>query len=332
MNNTSRWFIRWFSAALLTMPLAGWSAEPDCELAARYYHLASTAQQEYRQQDAYEFLERAAVACPSYQYVQEMAELGTEFGDPDLTMRAAEGFGEALELATTNPERARSIARYAEVLFHGSDPQNAMSYIVEARNLDPDSVWIAELSEEITTRAANVTPEDIKRGLGDMAFKPLRLQRSIPDDQLALVTGTGGSGDSDNSAGSSADDQGESAAVQPARRSVNIPLNFRVNSIELDATTQNNLSVLAGTLIQDEFGDKQFLLVGHADVRGDANANLVLSARRASAIYEAIKVLQPALGPRITTAGKGEEQPLSTGLSESDHRINRRLEVILVEP
>ena len=169
----------WLLAALVIVPIAGWSAEQDCALSARYYQLADTAKEEYRQQDAYEFLERAAGACPKYQYVQEMAELATEFGDPELTLRAAEGFGEALDLATNDSERARSIARYAELLYHGNDPQNAMNYIVEARNLDPNSVWIADLSDEIMTRASNVTSEDIKRGLGDMAFKPLRLQRSL---------------------------------------------------------------------------------------------------------------------------------------------------------
>jgi outer membrane protein OmpA-like peptidoglycan-associated protein len=318
--------INWLIAALVFAPLAGWSAEQDCALSARYYQLADTAKEEYRQQDAYEFLERAAGACPKYQYVQEMAELATEFGDPELALRAAEGFGEALDLATNDSERARSIARYAELLYHGNDPQNAMSYIVEARNLDPDSVWIADLSDEITTRASNVTSEDIKRGLGDMAFKPLRLQRSVPDEDLTAIGGTGGAG-----AAASAGESVPGNSDDAVRKSINIPLNFQVNSTALDVATQNNLSVLAETLVQDEFTDKQFMLVGHADVRGDANANLVLSAKRATAIFDAIKSLQPDLSDRIVTAGKGEEQPLSTGMTEADHRINRRLEVILVD-
>lgn len=319
--------LNWLIAALTVMPLAGWSAEQDCALSARYYQLADTAKTEYREQDAYEFLTRAAGACPKYQYVQEMAELATEFGDPELTQRAAEGFGDALDLASNDTERARSIARYAELLFHGNDPQNAMSYIIEARNLDPNSVWIADLSDEITTRASNVTPEDIKRGLGDMAFKPLRLRRSVRDDDLALIGGSGGAG-----GGAEQTSQPPPAdADQAARKSINIALNFQANSTALDAATRNNLRVLADTLVQDEFTGKQFLLVGHADVRGDAHANLVLSTERATAIFVAIQALQPGLASRIETMGRGEEQPLSTGMSEADHRINRRLEVILIE-
>jgi len=314
----------WLVAALIVVPLAAWSAEPDCGLSARYYQLAETAKSEYRQQDAYDFLERAAQACPKYQYVQEMAELATQFGDPELNLRAAEAFGEALELADNDADRARSIARYAELLFYNNDPQNAMNYIVEARNLDPQNAWIASLSDEITTRAANVTSEDIKRGLGDMAFKPLRLQRSVGANDIARIEGTGGSG-------GRAEVSPSISADQAVRKSINIPLNFQVNSTALDAATQNNLSVLADTLVQDEFAGKQFLLVGHADVRGDADSNMQLSVSRAKAISAAIIALQPGLADRIEATGKGEQQPLSRGLTEADHRINRRLEVIMVE-
>ncbi|MCZ6708995.1 MAG: hypothetical protein O7B25_01375, partial [Gammaproteobacteria bacterium] len=79
----------WSIVVLIVVPVAGWSAQEDCALSARYYQLAATARSEYREQDAYEFLTRAAGACPKYQYVQEMAELATEFGDPELTQRAA---------------------------------------------------------------------------------------------------------------------------------------------------------------------------------------------------------------------------------------------------
>jgi outer membrane protein OmpA-like peptidoglycan-associated protein len=327
-----RKFSMWSAIALIAIPFTAPFTAPfaeaagdDCELGARYYQLSETATSEYRSEDAFLFLERAAKACPSYKYFQEMAEVATEFGDPQRNQLAAEALGSALELATTDMESARSIARYAELLFHGSDPQNAMTYIVEARNLDPNSQWIADLSDEITNRAANVTTEDIKRGLADMAFKPLRLNRSLPQDKV-LAAGGGGSGSSTEAA--VADAPVEQAL---APRSVNIPLNFQVNSTILDGATQNNLNVLADTLILDAFDGQQFMLVGHADVRGDAASNLALSIQRANAIYEAIKVLQPALAGRIVAGGKGEQEPMATGLTEADHYINRRLEVILVQ-
>ena len=46
-----------------------------------------------------------------------------------------------------------------------STPENqerAMNYVIAARDMDPNSPWIADLADEITTRARNVTEEDIK--------------------------------------------------------------------------------------------------------------------------------------------------------------------------
>jgi len=310
-------FSIWCIAALIIMPASSWAVDNDCELGARYYKLSNTAKSEYRTEDALLFLQRAAKACPSYQYFQEMAELATEFGDPKRNEQAAEAYGEALDLATTDTDRARSIARYAELLFHNDNPQKAQTYIIEARNLDTDTVWIAELSQQITQRAANVTSEDIKRGLADMAFKPLRLNRSLPQDRL-LSQGSSGSGTP------------ASAAQEVVQRSINIPLNFQSGSTTLDGATQKNLHVLADTLVQDDFKGQQFMLIGHADRIGNPQSNLALSVRRANVIAEALTTLQPSLRGRVTAGGKGDTELLSTGWSASDHAINRRLEVVLI--
>ena len=322
--------------SFLLTPASAWAAEEDCAMGARYYQLSSAARDDFRQQDAYEFLERAVAACPTYYYWQELAELATEFGEPARTERAAEAFVAAYEMATNEKDRARSIARYAEMLFHGSDPQRAMTYIVEARNLDPDTQWIAQLSDEITTRAANVTEEDIKRGLGDMAFKPLKLQRSVP--RVETATG-GGAGSRSPATATAVEDAAvaQAATIEQASeeiattRSINIPLNFVSGSTQLDASTSNNVNVLASTLADDDFSGQNFLLVGHADNVGEKDVNLRLSQLRAVAIYEAITSLQPGLAGRIQTEGRGEEQLLSLGLSSNDHRVNRRVEVILVD-
>ena len=107
-------------------------------------------------------------------------------------------------------------------------------------------------------------------------------------------------------------------------------MNFVINSTELDASTRANVNILALTLIDEEFSGNKFMLIGHADVVGDADANLRLSERRANAIYDAITEIQPNLAGRIETAGRGEQKPLSLGTTASDHRLNRRLEVILL--
>jgi outer membrane protein OmpA-like peptidoglycan-associated protein len=273
--------------------------------------------------DAVAMLERAVEACSRWEYWQKLGETTAKVGDRSLTAKIAEAYVSAYEVAGSDAERALSAGRYGELLLNTGDPQNALKYVHHARNLTPGDPWLDELATRVNQQVAEVDVSDIKRGLGDMAFKRLRLQRSVPADDFAAIGGTGGAGGGASPAPTSPD--------QALRKSINVPLTFEINSTALDAATQNNLAVLAETLAQDEYGDKQFLLVGHADVRGDAAANQVLSARRATAIFEAIKSLQPRLSNRITTTGKGEEQPLSTGMTESDHRINRRLEVVLLE-
>ena len=88
MINTSRWFIRWFirwfSTALLTMPLAAWSAEPDCELAARYYQLASMNMQKKETNDALLYIDRGLGAVNDY---SPLLQLQKQFQDR-LTAKA----------------------------------------------------------------------------------------------------------------------------------------------------------------------------------------------------------------------------------------------------
>lgn len=289
------------------------AAEPerDCSLGDRYYELSNKAKTEFKQRDAYDFLERAVEACPQYRYWQELGQLAADFGEAELNERAAVAYVNAYELAKTPEEQARSIGRYAELLFHTGDPQKALTYIHEAKNLDPVTGWITQLAKEIADRTSQVTAEDIKRGLGGLAFKPLMLKntnRSQVTEPGSLESGS---------------------AERSGKRAINIPLNFDFNSTRLDKQTRKNITILAQVFLDQRYAEQEFLLVGHADERGDASSNMLLSVRRADAVYQEIIELQPMLKGRIKTMGKGEEEPLSRGNSEVDHRSNRRLEVIL---
>ena len=303
---------RTFCAVVLMswVPLS--EADSDCALASRYYDLSKKATSDYKQRDAYEFLERAVEVCPtSYQYFQELGEAAAGFGE-ELNARAAEAYVSAYALAEDAPEQARSIGRYAELLFHTNNP-NALSYIHQAKNLDPDNAWIGALAKQIDERSLTVTADGIKRGLGDMAFKPLVLQNRPELEQ----PGQGGSGKPP-----------KDTVVKPVG-SVPVPLIFEFNSTQLDQQTHTNIGVLASTLAEADFAGKRFVFVGHADRRGTADANMILSMQRAVAIFNAVVALQPSLAGRISTEGRGSEQPLSLGNTEADYRVNRRLEVIL---
>ena len=291
-------------------------AEEDCDLATRYHRLSEEAAKEYRQREAYDFLERAVEVCPTYDYWQELGEAAVEFGEVELTKRAAIAYGNALELAQSNSEQARSIGKHAELLFLNGDPQKALTEGYRARNLDPSSAWIDKLVRDIDQRIHSVAAVDIKRGLEDSLFAPLPLMNKVNEKTIAAQSGAGSTGAVAKSASNQA-------------KSINIPINFEFGSTKVDATTRDNIRVLADTLAGPDYSENNFILIGHADTRGDASTNMMLSLERANAIYASILELHPALKGRISTRGKGETEPLSLGNTEFDHRANRRLQVVL---
>ncbi|MFM2417518.1 MAG: hypothetical protein RL385_2241 [Pseudomonadota bacterium] len=68
---------------------------------------------------------------------------------------------------------------------------------------------------------------------------------------------------------------------------------------------------------------------GHADVRGHAQLNQVLSERRAITVREAL--IRHGLDPAMITAeGFGATRPLAGGTSDTDHRTNRRVEFVVI--
>src|SRR5262249_47368329 len=145
----------------------------------RYYEQAEQFVAAQQDQDAYQLLQRAVDACPTYANLQELGESIARLGDHNLYARGAEAYVDAYSLATTDEEQARTVARYAELLLANGDPQKALTYVHAARRLDSTSQWIADLAKVIDQRAEVITGESIRRGLGDLAFKPLKLRPSV---------------------------------------------------------------------------------------------------------------------------------------------------------
>ncbi len=296
---------------LLLGATVGVQAADQCDIAARYYALGSKANEEYRDRDALQFFEKAAAACNRYEYWQELGELAAGFNEPETNQTAADAFIAAYESAGSDTQEARSVAHYAVLLHHTGDPQRALGFVRKARQLDPDDPWISQWYERIRDRASDLRADDVVRGLGDIAFKPLQLK--VDPTQPAA----GGAG--------------SSAAVAPAPaadRRVEIPLYFASNSTALDDATRTNVRVLADTLARDEFAAQRFVFIGHADTRGEAIVNQRLSLERAPSVASQVALLQPQLEGRIKVEGRGEAFPVAFGNTEADHRENRRLEVV----
>lgn len=69
---------------------------------------------------------------------------------------------------------------------------------------------------------------------------------------------------------------------------------------------------------------------GHTDIRGDVQANQVLSENRAKAVMEALKKRTTGSAITYTTQGFGSTRPVASGNSESDYAQNRRVEVLII--
>ncbi len=289
------------------------SEQSGCALAARYYSLAQDRLGAYEESEAAVYLERAGAACPRYTYFQDLGELRMKSVDQEDRRLAVDAFIKSHVLASSDKERARALWKYAALLNHEGDPQNADRMIREARRLDEGNQEIAGLAAKIQVQIDNPTREQLVRGLADSLYKP-----------LPRVATTG-----QPAGGTSSLPVPKSTTASTGRPSINIRINFEFNSTEVDPTTASNIELLARTLSGDELEGRKFEFVGHADIRGDSWSNMNLSRQRATTIYEAVIGLEPGLEGRISVSGRGESDPIELGDSDEAHRVNRRLQILV---
>lgn len=81
-----------------------------------------------------------------------------------------------------------------------------------------------------------------------------------------------------------------------------------------------------------EYPDAAIRIEGHTDSQGSAEANRVLSQRRAIAIREYLLGRLPISSSRIEAVGMGEDRPIASNDDEEGRRRNRRIEIILTLP
>jgi len=101
---------------------------------------------------------------------------------------------------------------------------------------------------------------------------------------------------------------------------------FDVNSDNIKPESGSILKEIAATL--QENPTVKIKIIGHTDSDGDANANMVLSQKRAAAVKSALSNFYGIDTNRIETTGKGESEPLNKNASAADKAQNRRVEFI----
>ncbi len=106
-------------------------------------------------------------------------------------------------------------------------------------------------------------------------------------------------------------------------------LKFKFNSVEL-ANAEQNESLKSATSTLLRYPDTKVVIVGHTDSIGAANYNLHLSLDRANAIRQHL-IDQGVSSANLSTAGKGEEEPIAENSTEEGRAINRRVELHILE-
>lgn len=105
-------------------------------------------------------------------------------------------------------------------------------------------------------------------------------------------------------------------------------ITFASNSTELSSDTQGQLDTLARALQSDTLVGFSFRVEGHADARGDADANLRLSQGRAESVVAYLASKHGILPERLSAVGKGSGEPLNK--ARVDAPENRRVTIVTV--
>ena len=102
---------------------------------------------------------------------------------------------------------------------------------------------------------------------------------------------------------------------------------FATDSAELTASIRKNLRVLAQHL--NKYPSSNVQVIGHTDNQGAASYNLNLSRQRAAAVTQVL-MNQGVAPQRVTSIGRGEDQPIASNLTPEGRAQDRRVEIIII--
>jgi outer membrane protein OmpA-like peptidoglycan-associated protein len=101
---------------------------------------------------------------------------------------------------------------------------------------------------------------------------------------------------------------------------------FGFDSDQVTAAARDNLRKFAASL--QKYPNTKTLIVGHTDSEGSAEYNMDLSDRRALSAAKFISA-EGVDRARISTAGRGEAEPIATNTSDAGRGQNRRVEIAI---
>lgn len=114
------------------------------------------------------------------------------------------------------------------------------------------------------------------------------------------------------------------------RPSAALLITFETDSAALTQRSREQLDVVAAALKNQRLRDFRFEVAGHADSRGVAAANQVLSQRRAQSVRQYLVVQHDIPEPRLQAVGKGDTEPMNARNIAAPE--NRRVTITTLAP
>lgn len=291
------------AAAVFTGSLQASSATIPCDDGKRYYTLAREAGSSRDFDQAVDWLRRSVGACDSW---SAWHLLGTAYQQQRNLQQSLAAYEQAVVHAEDQDQAAISMARYGTALAltgHRFEALTILERAIETHSNPPS--WMRESARDLDLSLAEspISSDSIKRSLSSQDFGLLAMSQT----------------------------ENKTATARTDKARIRIPINFELNSTEMDELTGGNIDELGKALASEEYAGKTFTLEGHTDVRGTWDHNLDLSELRARAAKDALETKFPSLRGRLRVVAAGEARPKYPGedLPESDHRLNRRLEVFV---
>ncbi|WP_457336538.1 OmpA family protein [Rhizobacter sp. P5_C2] len=119
---------------------------------------------------------------------------------------------------------------------------------------------------------------------------------------------------------------GAGVSTPERKASASLLITFLTNSSELTESAKQQLDVVAGALKNDRLADYSFNVEGHADPRGNPDANMVLSQQRAESVRDYLVTTHSIAADRLKAEGKGDHDLLNRAVPAAPE--NRRVTIV----
>jgi outer membrane protein OmpA-like peptidoglycan-associated protein len=103
---------------------------------------------------------------------------------------------------------------------------------------------------------------------------------------------------------------------------------FATNSDEIEPTAHDTLAKVAELI--DAYKGHPVRIIGYTDAIGDASYNKILAQRRATLVKQFFIDNFAVDGRRLSSEGRGEEEPIASNDTPAGRQANRRVEVLIL--